>query len=105
MKSVQLLWHPPTRYIGFDTSYVCVPFVEIGNIAGVTDVTTGQCGTYLTFTRSNSIYVPFPEFSCVFAELGYSFKPLLRCLAAGQFRNTSPNASDLLLVIGPVNPR
>ena len=74
LKSVQLLWHPPTQYIGSDISYVCVPFVEIGNIAGVVDVTTG---TYLTFTRSNSIYVPFPEFSCVFVELGHSFKPLL----------------------------
>ena len=77
LKSVQLLWRPPTQCIGSDISYVCVPFVEIGNIAGVVDVATRQCGTYLTFTRSNSIYVPFPEFSCVFVELGHSFKPLI----------------------------
>lgn len=48
LKSVQLLWHPPTRYIGTDMAAIsrhdniCVFFVEIGDIAGVADVTIRQ---------------------------------------------------------------
>ena len=67
MKSVQLLWHPPTQYIGSDISYVCVPFVEIGNIAGVVEVTTR---TYLTFPDLTQSMFPFLNFPVFLLSLG-----------------------------------